>query len=36
MERFGVRRVMLIALVTIAAGASLTTIMDATWQLDLL
>jgi sugar phosphate permease len=30
------RRVMLIALVTIAAGASLTTIMDAPWQLDLL
>jgi sugar phosphate permease len=36
MERFGVRRVMLIALVTIAAGASLTTVMDAPWQLDLL
>ncbi|HZS24938.1 MAG TPA: MFS transporter [Gaiellaceae bacterium] len=36
MERFGVRRVMLIALVTIATGASLTTIMDAPWQLDLL
>jgi sugar phosphate permease len=36
MERFGVRRVMLIALVTIATGASLTTIMTAPWQLDLL
>jgi sugar phosphate permease len=36
MERFGVRRVMLIALVTIAIGASLTTIMTAPWQLDLL
>jgi sugar phosphate permease len=36
MDRFGVRRVMLIALVTIATGASLTTIMDAPWQLDLL
>jgi sugar phosphate permease len=36
MERFGVRRVMLIALVTIAAGASLTTVMNAPWQLDLL
>ena len=36
MERFGVRRVMLIALVTIAAGASLTTVMTAPWQLDLL
>jgi MFS family permease len=36
MERFGVRRVMLIALVTIAAGASLTTIMTEPWQLDLL
>jgi MFS family permease len=36
MERFGVRRVMLIALVTIAAGAGLTTVMTAPWQLDLL
>jgi sugar phosphate permease len=36
MERFGVRRVMLVALVTIAAGAGLTTIMTAPWQLDLL
>jgi MFS family permease len=36
MERFGVRRVMLVALVTIASGASLTTIMTAPWQLDLL
>jgi predicted MFS family arabinose efflux permease len=36
MERFGVRRVMLVALVTIAGGASLTTVMRAPWQLDLL
>jgi sugar phosphate permease len=36
MERFGVRRVMLVALATIAGGASLTTLMDAPWQLDLL
>src|SRR3954449_10998770 len=36
MERFGVRRVMLIAVVTIAAGASLTTVMTASWQLVLL
>jgi len=36
MERFGVRRVMLCALVVIAAGASLTSLMTAPWQLDLL
>jgi sugar phosphate permease len=36
MERFGVRRVMLIAVATIAAGSSLTTVMTAPWQLDLL
>jgi MFS family permease len=36
MDRFGVRRVMLVALVTIATGASLTTVMNAPWQLDLL
>ena len=36
MERFGVRRVMLVALAVIAAGASLTTVMTAPWQLDLL
>jgi sugar phosphate permease len=36
MDRFGVRRVMLIALAVIATGASLTTIMNAPWQLDLL
>jgi len=36
METFGVRRVMLIALVTISTGAGLTTVMDAPWQLDLL
>jgi sugar phosphate permease len=32
MERFGVRRVMLLALATIAAGSSLTTLMTAAWQ----
>ena len=36
MERFGVRRVMLIAVATISVGAGLTTIMNAPWQLDLL
>ncbi|MBV8598734.1 MAG: MFS transporter, partial [Actinobacteria bacterium] len=36
MDRFGVRRVMLIALVIIATGASLTTVMNAPWQMDLL
>ena len=36
MERFGVRRVMLIALATIAAGASATTLMTAAWQFVLL
>ena len=36
MDRFGVRRVMLIALATIATGASLTTVMRTPWQLDLL
>jgi sugar phosphate permease len=36
MERFGVRRVMLVALVTIASGAALTTVMTEPWQLDLL
>ena len=36
MERFGIRRVMLIALATVAAGASLTTVMTSPWQLDLL
>lgn len=36
MERFGVRRVMLVALVVIAAGAAATTLMNAPWQLDLL
>jgi sugar phosphate permease len=36
MERFGVRRVMLCALVTIATGAALTSVMTAPWQLDLL
>ncbi len=36
MERFGVRRVMLCALLTISLGAGLTTLMSAPWQLDLL
>jgi MFS family permease len=36
MDRFGVRRVMLVALVTIAGGSSLTTVMTAAWQLVLL
>src|SRR5690242_19041964 len=36
MDRFGVRRVMLIALATIATGASLTTVMTAAWQFCLL
>src|SRR5436305_284130 len=36
MDRFGVRRVMLVALATIAVGSSLTTVMTAPWQLDLL
>ncbi len=36
MDRFGMRRVMLLALVVIAAGAWLTTLVDAPWQLDLL
>jgi len=36
MDRFGVRRVMLVALATISVGASLTTVMTAAWQLDLL
>ena len=35
MERFGVRRVMLLALVTLSVGAGLTTVTDAPWQLDL-
>jgi sugar phosphate permease len=36
MERFGVRRVMLAALATIAAGATLTTQVTEPWQFDLL
>jgi MFS family permease len=36
MERFGVRRVMLVALCVIATGASLTTLIATPWQLDLL
>lgn len=36
MERFGIRRVMLIALLTVATGSALTTLMRAPWQLALL
>jgi MFS family permease len=36
MDRFGLRRVMLVALVVIASGSSLTALMTAPWQLDLL
>ena len=36
METFGVRRVMLWALVLIAAGSAATTLIEAPWQLDLL
>ncbi len=36
MERFGIRRVVLTALVTIASGSALTTLMRAPWQLALL
>ena len=36
MERFGVRRVMLVALATISTGAALTTLMTSVWQYDLL
>jgi MFS family permease len=36
METFGVRRVMLVAIVTISVGAGLTTVMNAPWQLYLL
>jgi sugar phosphate permease len=36
MERFGVRRVMLVALATIAAGATATTVMTKPWQFVLL
>jgi predicted MFS family arabinose efflux permease len=36
MQRFGVRRVMCVALGLVAAGAALTTQMRAPWQLDLL
>src|ERR1044072_6792345 len=34
MERFGVRRVMLVALAPVAVGASLTTLVEAPRQLD--
>ena len=36
MERFGIRRVMIAALVLIATGSGLTTLMRAPWQLQLL
>jgi MFS family permease len=36
MARFGVRRVLLIALLLIASGVGLTSVMRAPWQLDLL
>jgi MFS family permease len=36
MERFGVRRVMLVALATVAGGAALATLVRSPWQLDLL
>jgi MFS family permease len=36
MERFGVRRVMLLAIGAIAGGTLLTTVMTASWQFDLL
>jgi len=36
MERFGVRKVMLVALATIASGAALTTVMTSSWQLFVL
>ncbi len=36
MERFGVRRVILLALLLVAVASALTTLMHAPWQLDLL
>lgn len=36
MDRFGVRRVVVAALGTVAAGAALTTVMNAAWQFNLL
>jgi sugar phosphate permease len=36
MERFGVRRIMVVALLVVAIAAGLTTVMKAPWQLDLL
>jgi MFS family permease len=36
MDRFGVRRVMLVALAVVAAGAAATTLIHTPWQLDLL
>jgi sugar phosphate permease len=36
MDRFGVRRIVLFSLVSVAAGVGLTTVMRNSWQLDLL
>ena len=36
MERFGVRRIIVVALLIVAVAAGLTTVMQAPWQLDLL
>jgi MFS family permease len=35
-ERFGLRRVIVVAVLAIATGSALTTVMDQPWQLDLL
>jgi len=36
MQRFGIKQVMVVALLLVAGGTGLTTLMHATWQLDLL
>src|SRR5258708_11786848 len=36
MERFGVKRVVVVALLTVSAGSGLTVFMHQAWQLDLL
>jgi predicted MFS family arabinose efflux permease len=36
MQRFGIKQVMVVALLLVAGGVGLTTLMHATWQLDLL
>lgn len=36
MDRFGIRRIVLLALALVAAGVGLTTVMRTAWQLDLL